>query len=473
MEIRSLYNESEAQIFRAISEAANELGQQAYVVGGYVRDAILGRPNDDVDIVTIGSGIQLARRAAGKLKVRRVNVFKSFGTAQFQFGEIELEFVGARKESYRRDSRKPIVEDGTLEDDLSRRDFTINALAMSLNGDSFGEIIDLFNGCEDIEKRIIRTPLDPHVTFDDDPLRMMRAVRFASQLFFHIVPGALQAIKDKADRLSIVSQERIVDEFNKILLSPEPSTGLTLLLQTGLLDQFLPELSALKGVENLEGKGHKDNFYHTVQVVDNLALHSDDLWLRWAALLHDIGKVQTKRFIPGHGWTYHSHEFVGAKMVPRLFRKLRLPQNERMKFVQKMVSLHMRPIALSDEEVTDSAVRRLLFDASEDIDRLMTLCEADITSKNPQKVAKFLSNFKRVRQKLHDLEERDAIRNFQPPISGEYIMQVYGIPPCKEVGLIKNAIKEAILDGVIANNPEQAEAFMRKKAAELGLTPVG
>lgn len=459
-------------MFRAISEAALELGQKVYVVGGYVRDAILGRPNDDVDIVTIGSGILLARRAAKKLKVHRVNVFKSFGTAQFQLGEVSVEFVGARKESYRRDSRKPIVEDGSLEDDLSRRDFTINALAMSLNADSYGEVIDLFNGRQDIENRTIRTPLDPHVTFDDDPLRMMRAIRFSSQLYFHVVPEAVQAIKDKAERLSIVSQERIIDEFNKILLAPEPSVGLIQLLRTGLLQQFLPELVALEGVENHEGKGHKDNFYHTVQVVDNLALYSDDLWLRWAALLHDIGKVQTKRFVPGHGWTFHSHEYVGAKMVPRIFRKLRLPQNDKMRFVQKMVSLHMRPIALSDDEVTDSAVRRLLFDASDDIDLLMTLCEADITSKNPHKVAKFLNNFKRVRQKLHDIEERDAVRNFQPPISGEYIMEVYGIPPCREVGLIKNAIKDAILDGVISNDYQQAESFMRKTAEELGLKPV-
>ncbi len=460
-----------SRVFEAIGRAASELGQDAYVVGGFVRDAILCRENEDVDVVTIGSGIDLARRVARLLGNPKVSVFKRFGTAHFRYGDLEVEFVGARKESYRSDSRKPIVEDGTLEDDLSRRDFTINALAICLNGERAGELVDLFEGQEDIERRTIRTPLDPRVTFDDDPLRMMRAIRFASQLYFKIVPEALAAIRDRASRISIVSMERVMDEFNKILLSPEPSIGLSLLFETGLLKEFFPELAALSGVENVEGHGHKDNFYHTLQVVDNVALQSGDLWLRWAALLHDIGKAQTKRYVHGHGWTFHSHEFVGSKMVPRIFRQLRLPQNEKMRFVQKMVSLHMRPIALTDEEVTDSAVRRLLFDASDDIEHLMTLCEADITSKNPQKVARYLNNFRRVRSKLRDIEERDAVRNFQPPISGEHIMEVYGLSPCREVGIIKSAIKEAILDGVISNNVEEAEAFMRRKAEELGLTP--
>ncbi|PIE84410.1 MAG: tRNA nucleotidyltransferase [Bacteroidia bacterium] len=459
------------RVFEAVGKAAAELDQAAYVVGGYVRDAILCRENDDVDIVTIGSGIELARRAARLLGNPKVTVFKRFGTAHFRYGDMEVEFVGARKESYRSDSRKPIVEDGTLEDDLSRRDFTINALAVCLNGERPGELIDLFRGEDDIERRIIRTPLDPHITFDDDPLRMLRAIRFASQLYFKIVPETLAAIRDRAARISIVSMERVMDEFNKILLSPEPSIGLSLLYETGLLKEFFPELAALSGVENMEGHGHKDNFYHTLQVVDNVALQSGDLWLRWAALLHDIGKAQTKRYVPGHGWTFHSHEFVGSKMVPRIFRQLRLPQNEKMRFVQKMVSLHMRPIALTDEEVTDSAVRRLLFDASDDIEQLMTLCEADITSKNPQKVARYLNNFRRVRSKLRSIEERDAVRNFQPPISGERIMEVYGLPPCREVGIIKSAIKEAILDGIISNKLEEAEAFMRSKAQELGLEP--
>ncbi|PID90131.1 MAG: tRNA nucleotidyltransferase [Bacteroidetes bacterium] len=460
-----------SRVFEAIGQAAEELGQDSFVVGGYVRDAILCRENEDVDVVTLGSGIELARLTAKRLGSPKVSIFKRFGTAHFRYGDLEVEFVGARKESYRSDSRKPIVEDGTLEDDLSRRDFTINALAIRLNGENAGELIDLFKGEEDIELRTIRTPLDPYVTFDDDPLRMLRAIRFASQLYFKIVPEALVAIRDRASRISIVSMERVMDEFNKILLSPEPSIGLALLFETGLLKEFFPELAALSGVENVEGRGHKDNFYHTLQVVDNVALQSGDLWLRWAALLHDIGKAQTKRYVQGHGWTFHSHEFVGSKMVPRIFRQLRLPQNEKMRFVQKMVSLHMRPIALTDEEVTDSAVRRLLFDASDDIEHLMTLCEADITSKNPQKVARYLNNFRRVRAKLRDIEERDAVRNFQPPISGEYIMEVYGLSPCREVGIIKSAIKEAILDGIISNNLEEAEAYMRSKAEELGLKP--
>lgn len=455
---------------RALGEASALLGQPAYFVGGYVRDMMLGRPNHDIDIVTLGSGVELAREVARALGRLRVNQFKNFGTAQLVYGPWEVEFVGARKESYREDSRKPLVEDGTLEEDLARRDFTINALAMPVQGEGV-EVVDLFRGREDLRRGIIRTPLDPEVTFSDDPLRMMRAVRFACQLRFDIEPVTLRALRTQAHRLSIVSRERIIDEFNKILLSLKPSVGLILLEETGLLPLFLPELSALRGVENLEGVGHKDNFYHTVQVVDNVAARGGDLWLRWAALLHDVGKAQTKRFDAQHGWTFHAHEFVGSKMVPRLFRQLHMPQNEHMRFVQKLVALHMRPIALVDEEVTDSAVRRLLFDAGDDIDALMTLCEADITSKNPRKVERYLRNFQLVRQKLVDLEARDAVRNFQPPVTGEMIMQIYGLTPCRAVGEIKNAIKDAILDGVIRNDLEEALAFMRQKAQELGLSP--
>lgn len=455
---------------RALGEASARLGQPAYFVGGYVRDMMLGRPNHDIDIVTLGSGVELAREVARALGRLRVNQFKNFGTAQLVYGPWEVEFVGARKESYREDSRKPLVEDGTLEEDLARRDFTINALAMPVQGEGV-EVVDLFRGREDLRRGIIRTPLDPEVTFSDDPLRMMRAVRFACQLRFDIEPVTLRALRTQAHRLSIVSRERIIDEFNKILLSLKPSVGLILLEETGLLPLFLPELSALRGVENLEGVGHKDNFYHTVQVVDNVAARGGDLWLRWAALLHDVGKAQTKRFDAQHGWTFHAHEFVGSKMVPRLFRQLHMPQNEHMRFVQKLVALHMRPIALVDEEVTDSAVRRLLFDAGDDIDALMTLCEADITSKNPRKVERYLRNFQLVRQKLVDLEARDAVRNFQPPVTGEMIMQIYGLTPCRAVGEIKNAIKDAILDGVIRNDLEEALAFMRQKAQELGLSP--
>lgn len=455
---------------RALGEASARLGQPAYFVGGYVRDMMLGRPNHDIDIVTLGSGVELAREVARALGRLRVNQFKNFGTAQLVYGPWEVEFVGARKESYREDSRKPLVEDGTLEEDLARRDFTINALAMPVQGEGV-EVVDLFRGREDLRRGIIRTPLDPEVTFSDDPLRMMRAVRFACQLRFDIEPVTLRALHTQAHRLSIVSRERIIDEFNKILLSLKPSVGLILLEETGLLPLLLPELSALRGVENLEGVGHKDNFYHTVQVVDNVAARGGDLWLRWAALLHDVGKAQTKRFDAQHGWTFHAHEFVGSKMVPRLFRQLHMPQNEHMRFVQKLVALHMRPIALVDEEVTDSAVRRLLFDAGDDIDALMTLCEADITSKNPRKVERYLRNFQLVRQKLVDLEARDAVRNFQPPVTGEMIMQIYGLTPCRAVGEIKNAIKDAILDGVIRNDLEEALAFMRQKAQELGLSP--
>lgn len=470
--LESVCSAEEFRLFVAVRNAASQLGQATYIVGGYVRDAILGRPNSDVDIVTVGSGIELAREVAKQLGGMRVAYYKNFGTAQLRYHSLEVEFVGARRESYRRDSRKPIVENGTLPDDLQRRDFTINALALSLNEDSLGEIVDHFDGRGDLERLLIRTPLDPQVTFDDDPLRMMRAARFAAQLGFSIAPEAFDAMCRNADRLSIVSRERIADEFNKILLSPVPSMGLEILEMTGLLQQFLPEVTALKGVETVEGQGHKDNFYHTLQVVDNVAQQGGDLWLRWAALLHDVGKTQTKRFMTGHGWTFHSHEFVGSKMVPRIFRQLRLPQNEKMRFVQKMVGLHMRPIVLSEDEVTDSAVRRLLFDTGDDIEQLMLLCEADITSKNPRKVARYLNNFKRVRQKLVDLEERDAIRNFQPPIDGAEIMAIFGLTPCREVGVIKNSIKEAILEGEIRNDRSEAEAYMLRIAAELGLQPI-
>ena len=462
---------AEVRLFEAVTLVSERLGREVFLVGGYVRDLLLGRANSDIDFVTIGAGIEFAKAVAACLHLDKVVVFKNFGTAQFRYEGIEVEFVGARRESYRRESRKPIVEDGTLEEDLLRRDFTINALALNLSLGKSWQLIDRFDGIGDLKDCRIVTPRDPEVTFDDDPLRMLRAVRFASQLGFSIEASVFDAIKKFAPRLHIVSNERIVDEFNKILLSPKPSEGLFLLERLGLLVQFLPEIDALKGVENLEGRGHKDNFNHTLQVVDNIASIGGDLWLRWAALLHDVGKVPTKRFVPKHGWTFYAHEYVGAKMVSTIFRRLRLPQNEVMHQIALLVRLHMRPIALSDDEVTDSAVRRLLFDAGDAIDRLMLLCEADITSKNPHKVERFLRNFKRVREKLQDLEERDAIRNFQPPISGDHIMNTFGIAPCKEVGLIKSAIKEAILDGEISNNLQEAELFMLQKGRELGLIP--
>ncbi len=465
-------SDSEVRLFSAVYAASQQLNKAVYLVGGYVRDMLLGRENNDIDFVTLGGGIEFADTVAKALGVNKVAVFKNFGTAQFHYEGMEIEFVGARKESYRRNSRKPIVEDGTLEEDLLRRDFTINALAMSLTPGEEWKLIDLFGGQKDLEACKIVTPREPGITFDDDPLRMMRAIRFASQLGFSIAPHVFDAICAYAERIHIVSSERIVDEFNKILLSPKPSEGLFLLERTGLLVHFLPELVALKGVENVEGRGHKDNFNHTLQVVDNAAAAGADLWLRWAALLHDVGKMPTKRFVTGHGWTFHAHEYVGAKMIPKIFRRLHLPQNEIMQRIALLVRLHMRPIALTDDEVTDSAVRRLLFDAGDEIESLMLLCEADITSKNPNKVARFLHNFKRVREKLQDLEERDAIRNFQPPVSGQRIMEVFGLAPCKEVGEIKNAIKDAILDGVIANNAEEAEKFMLEKAREMGLVPI-
>jgi poly(A) polymerase len=461
------------KIFQLISVAAGELNQETYVIGGFVRDYYLERQSKDIDIVTLGSGIELAKKVAEKLSPRtRVNIFKNFGTAQVQYHDFDIEFVGARKESYRSDSRKPAVEDGTLEDDQNRRDFTINALAWGLNQHNFGELVDPFNGIEDLNNKIIRTPLDPDITFSDDPLRMMRAVRFSTQLDFEIEVKTLQAISRNRERIKIVSYERITEELNKIILSPKPSIGFHLMEETGLLEIILPEFMKLQGVDVIEGTGHKDNFHHTLEVLDRIAPYTNDLWLRWAAILHDIGKPATKKYIEGQGWTFHAHNFVGVKMIPKIFSRLKLPLNEKMKFVQKMVMLHMRPIVLSEEEVTDSAVRRLLFEAGNDIDDLMTLCEADITSKNAGKVQRYMKNFKIVRQKLKEIEEKDAIRNFQPPVSGELIMETFGLPPCKEVGIIKDAIKEAILEGEIRNDFEQAYGYMLKKASELGLTPV-
>lgn len=458
------------KIFRIISEQASLQGVRAYVIGGYVRDSLIGRKSKDIDIVVEGSGIELARAVASATGTN-VNVFKNFGTAMMRWKDLEIEFVGARKESYRSDSRKPIVEDGSLRDDQLRRDFTINALAFSLQPHDFGKLSDPFDGVGDLNSKLIRTPLEPDTTYSDDPLRMLRAIRFASQLSFTIHPDSLNAIGRNKDRLSILSHERITEELNKILLSPKPSVGFYLLDSTGLLEMIIPQLSKLKGVEQIDGKGHKDNFSHTLEVLDNLAEYSDNLWLRWAALLHDIAKPATKKFEPGIGWTFHGHDFLGGKMVAGIFKQLRMPLNEKMKFVQKMVQLHLRPIALVQEEVTDSAVRRLLFDAGDDIEELMQLCEADITSKNNNTVRKHKNNFAMVRQKLIEVEEKDAVRNFQNPVTGELIMEKYGIPPGKEIGIIKEFIKNAVLDGVIGNNIEEAEMLMQQKAAELGLEP--
>ena len=463
------------EIFEIVAEQASALNVRAFVIGGYVRDCLLGRPSKDIDIVVEGSGIELAE-AVGKVLHSRVSVFKNFGTAMINIHGVkgikeglELEFVGARKESYRANSRKPIVENGTLKEDQERRDFTINALALSLQKEDFGSLVDPFGGVEDLHNRIFRTPLDPDTTYSDDPLRMIRAVRFASQLGFSIVPESLESIKRNRKRLEILSIERISEEMHKILLSPKPSVGLQLLYDTGLLEEFFPQLCKLAGVENVDGRGHKDNFAHTLQVVDNVASKSDNLWLRWAALLHDIAKPATKKFEEGIGWTFHGHEFIGSKMIPGIFRQLKLPLNEKMKYVQKLVLLHLRPIALVQEEVTDSAVRRLLFDAGDDIDDLMILCNADITSKNDKTVARHKRNFELVKQKMVEVEEKDAIRNFQNPITGELIMERYNIPPCREIGIIKEYVKNAILDGVIPNDYNAAVELMQKKAAELGL----
>lgn len=444
---------------------------QAFVIGGFVRDLLLNRLSKDIDIVVIGNGIRFAENVAKKLRVK-LAVFKNFGTAQLKYRDIEVEFVGARKESYRSDSRKPIVEDGTLEDDQKRRDFTINALALALHPNQFGELLDPFSGVADLELKLIRTPLNPVETFSDDPLRMLRAVRFASQLNFIIDPLALEAIKSNVERMSIISQERITEELNKIVLSPKPSIGFEYLFDTGLLKKIFPLMANLYGVDYIGGKGHKDNFYHTLQVLDNISETTNDLWLRWAATLHDIAKPATKRFEPGHGWTFHGHEDKGARMVPKIFAGLKLPLNDKMKFVQKMVQLHLRPIVLAQEIVTDSAVRRLLFDAGDDIDSLMLLCKADITTKNEYKVKKYRNNFELVQQKLKDVEERDKIRNWQPPVTGNDIMNIFGLKEGREVGIIKNQIREAILEGEIPNSREAAIDYTIKKGEEIGLKVV-
>lgn len=459
-------------VFHLVGEAADSLGRECYVVGGYVRDLMLGRHSKDIDFLTVGSGIEVAQEVARTLKGSHLAVYRNFGTAQVKNRKYELEFVGARKESYDRNSRKPVVEDGTLEDDISRRDFTINAMALCVNGAHFGELVDSYDGVRDLHDRIIRTPLDPDITFSDDPLRMMRAIRFATQLDFTILPETFEAIRRNASRITIISKERVMDELMKIMRSPCPSIGWRLLLQSGLLRLIFPELYALKGVENVNGVGHKDNFYHTLAVLDNVAEQSDNVWLRWAALLHDIGKPATKRFDPAAGWTFYGHNVVGAKMVPRIFRNMKFPLNDKMKYVQKLVDLHMRPIALVEDEVTDSAVRRLLFDAGDDIDDLMLLCSADITSKNRLKVERFRANYLLVKQKMVELEERDRIRNFQPPVDGIEIMQTFGIGQCREVGAIKERIKNAILDGEIPNEQEPARALMLDFAATIGLSPV-
>jgi putative nucleotidyltransferase with HDIG domain len=463
-------NHIQHPIFNIISEAAAELQIDAYVIGGYVRDIIFKRESKDVDIVAIGSGITLAKRVAKKIgNNTKVNVFKNFGTAMLFYNDFEIEFVGARKESYQRDSRKPIVEDGTLEDDQNRRDFTINALAISLNKANYGALLDPFDGINDIDKKIIKTPLNPNITYSDDPLRMMRAIRFAAQLNFTIDGASLKAISDNKDRINIVSKERIIDELNKIILSPTPSVGFKLLFNSGLLAIIFPEMDNLKGVEVINGKGHKDNFYHTIEVLDNISKKTDNLWLRWAAIMHDIAKPVTKRFEKDHGWTFHGHEDKGARMVPIIFKKLKLPLDAKMKYVQKLVLLHLRPIALVKDIVSDSAVRRLLYEASEDIDDLMVLCSADITSRNPDKVKRYQNNFELVRNKLKQVEEKDNLRNWQPPISGELIMKTFNLKPCREVGLIKDAIREAILDGVVKNDYNSAYEFMIDKGKELNL----
>lgn len=458
------------EVFGIVSKAAEEEGVRAFVIGGFVRDAFLGRPSKDIDIVVEGSGIALAKRV-GKIVGSKVAVYSNFGTAMLHYKGVEVEFVGARKESYDRNSRKPVVEDGTLEEDQQRRDFTVNALALSLQREDYGSLVDPFGGIRDLHNGLLRTPLDPDTTYSDDPLRMIRAIRFATQLSFTIVPESFEAIKRNKERLNILSLERINEELNKILLSPKPSVGFLLLEESGLLEKILPQLCNLRGVETMDGKGHKDNFAHTLQVVDNIASTTDNLWLRWAALLHDIGKPLTKHYDPEIGWSFHNHDFVGGKMIPGIFRQLKMPLNEKMKYVQKLVQLHLRPIALVQDEVTDSAVRRLLFDAGDDINDLMLLCEADITSKNENKVKRIKSNFQLVRKKLVEVEEKDRVRNFKNPITGELIMQRYALPPCSTIGIIKEYVKEAILDGIIENNYEQAFQLMEKKALELGLTP--
>ena len=460
-------------VFKHISKVASSLHIEAFVVGGYVRDLFLNRDNKDIDIVTTGSGIELAKALADELKVEQqhIHIFKNYGTAMFRYQGIELEFVGARKESYSPQSRNPQVEQGTLQDDQNRRDFTINAMAISLNEHDYGTLFDPFNGLDDLQTKTIRTPLSPEITFSDDPLRVMRGVRFATQLNFNIHPETLKGMQSQIHRLGIVSKERIVDELNKILLSQKPSIGFALLDKIGALEQILPSIVRLKGVDTVERHSHKDNYLHTMEVVDKISQHTSNIWLIWAALLHDVGKADTKKYFPEQGWTFHQHEFIGAKMVPKIFKTLKMPMNEKMEYVKKLVFLHLRPIALVEDIVTDSAIRRLLFDAGDDIDDLMLLCEADVTSKNSVKIRQYLRNFEIVRQKLKDIEEKDRIRNFQPPISGELIMEVFEMSPCREVGIIKNAIREAILEGEVENQYEACYQYMLKEALKIGLKP--
>ena len=469
----NLKQDIDKQIFHLIGQAADEMGREAYVVGGYVRDIFLNRTSKDIDFVTVGSGIELAQKVASLLgKGAHLSVFATYGTAQVKWKGLELEFVGARKESYTRDSRNPIVENGTLEDDQKRRDFTINAMAICVNGDRFGELVDPFNGLIDLHHKTIRTPMDPDITFSDDPLRMMRAIRFATQLEFEILPETYDAIVRNKERIEIITKERINVELGKIIRSRRPSIGFTLLETCGLLELIFPELHALKGVDTMEGKGHKDNFYHTLQVVDNICDKTDNEWLRWAALLHDIAKPVTKRYDAKLGWTFHNHNYIGEKMIPRIFRKMKMPSNEKMKYVAKLVGMHMRPQSIGEDGVTDSAVRRMMFDAGEDVDDLMLLAEADITSKNPNKVRRILENFKLVRQRMVEIEEKDRIRNFQPPVDGKEIMTVFGIEPCNTIGQLKERIKDAILDGDIPNDHDAAYEYMLKIAPEFGLTVV-
>lgn len=466
----NLKDKIDIRIFHTVGQTADSLSRECYAVGGYVRDLILSRHSKDIDFVTVGSGIEVAEAVARALgKGTHLSVFRNFGTAQVKRGDIELEFVGARRESYRSDSRNPIVEDGTLDEDIARRDFTINAMAICVNVSRFGQLIDRYDGVGDIRRRIIRTPLDPDITFSDDPLRMMRAIRFATQLQFDIFPDTFDAITRNAERITIITRERIMDELMKIMASPCPSIGWKLLAESGLLHLIFPELDAMRGVDTVKGRSHKDNFIHTLEVLDKVADTSNDIWLRWSALLHDIAKPVTKRWDPALGWTFHNHNFIGAKMVPRIFKAMKFPLNEKMKYVAKMVELHMRPIALVEDEVTDSAVRRLIHDAGDDLNDLMTLCRADITSKNAEKVKRHLANFDHVREKMEELEARDHVRNFQPPVDGNEIMTMYGLPPCHEIGVLKAAIKDAILDGIIPNEREAALTFLHTKAAGMGL----